>query len=299
MKTMKILRPELSFFVAVAFLLPVAGCSGDGPVLSVPEGTPLIITAEIGTSASPTTRTAVASNTYDRSRFIASDRINVVCSRNKVQLASSGYTMNATATAWEVTSGNVGLGFLPATVCRASFPVAYDGILADQQSTDGSSFLKSNYLLTPEIPVSGAEVNFTGAYAFKHENTKLTLKFVGSAGVALPAFTRVTLEAVGLQTKDDRTETIFPFRPDADVHTWCAVVYPLAQAGTPITVTVIDSYNVTYKTQITCPLAKATSYTYTLQVRNDILVPLGDAEIKDWTLEVRQSGGFDKEEKNN
>lgn len=298
-KTMKKLKLNISPCIVIAILLLAVSCSDNLLISPLAEGTPLTITAEIGSPAFPGTRVAVASNSYDRSGFMASDQINVVCSRGGVQLASSGYTLNASATAWEVASGSSGLGFLPATVCRASFPIAYDGILADQQSADGSSFLKSNYLLTPEVPISGAEVSFTGDNSFKHENAKLTLKFQGAGGVALPAFTRITVQATGLQTGGTGTESITPFRPDPAVHTWCAVVYPRAQQDTEITITVIDRYSVTYKTNILCNLAKATSYTYTLQIRNDILVPVGGAEIKDWELEVRHSEGFDSEERPN
>lgn len=290
---------NLSSCTTIALLLLAASCSDEQLTPSVVEGTPLTITAEIGTTASPATRVAVASNSYDRSQFIAADQINVVCSRSGVQLASSGYTLNSSATAWTVVPGSNGLGFLPATVCRASFPVAYDAILADQQAADGSSFLKSNYLLTPEVSVTGAEVSFTGTGAFKHEHAKLTLKFQGSGGVALPAFTRVTMQAPGLRTGASGTESIIPFRPDTGEYTWCAVVYPKSQHAPGITITVVDENSVTYKATILCDLTKATSYTYTLQLRNDILVPVGSAEIEDWTLEVRQSGAFDSEEKSN
>ena len=124
------LKQYILHFILVASFLAVVSCTDEQSVLPVAEGTPLTVTAEIGTTDSPSTR-AVALNSYDRSDFIAGDGINVVCSRNGVQLASSGYTLNAAATAWAVTTGSPGLGFLPATTCRASFPVAYDGIRAD------------------------------------------------------------------------------------------------------------------------------------------------------------------------
>ncbi len=278
--------------IALAFLLPLAGCGEELSVSPVAEGTPLTIMAEIGTSSSAVTRAEVVPNLYDRSAFVAGDQINVVCSRNGVQLASSGYTLNSAATAWQVASGSSGLGFLPAIVCRASFPIAYEGISADQQAADGSAFLKSNYLLTPQIPVSGAEVNFTGDNAFGHENAKLALKFLGSGGASLPAFSRITLQATGLRTGGGASETILPFRPAANEYTWCAVIYPRNQA-TDITVSVTDANNVTYTAKISCGMQKASSYTYTLQLRNDILVPVGAAEIEDWALSVRHNGSFD------
>lgn len=286
------LKQYILHFILVASFLAVVSCTDEQSVLPVAEGTPLTVTAEIGTRDSPSTR-AVALNSYDRSDFIAGDGINVVCSRNGVQLASSGYTLNAAATAWAVTTGSPGLGFLPATTCRASFPVAYDGIRADQSAADGSAFLRSNYLLTPEVSVSGAEVNFTGDNAFGHGNVKLTLKFQGSGGVSLPAFSSITLQASGLRTGDaTKVETIYPFRPDTGQHSWCAVIYPRA-ADTDITVTVMDEYSVTYKVVLRCAMQKSTSYTYTLKLRNDILVPVGNAEIEAWDLKVRHTGGFD------
>lgn len=289
---MKKPKQNILYLILAASFLLSTGCTDEPSVLPVAEGAPLTVTAEIGTTDYSSTR-AVALNSYDRSDFIAGDRINVACSRNDVQLASSGYTLNTAAGAWEVTTGSSGLGFLPATTCRASFPVAYDGIRTDQSTADGSAFLRSNYLLTPEVSVSGAEVNFTGDDAFGHENVKLTLKFQGSGSVSLPAFSRIILQASGLRTGGATTvETIYPFRPDTSQHSWCAVIYPRS-ADTDITVTVIDEYSVTYKVVLRCGMQKSTSYTYTLKFRNDILVPVGDAEIKRWDLKVRHTGGFD------
>ena len=250
------------------------------------------MTAEIGTTDSPSTR-AVALNSYDRSDFIAGDGINVVCSRNGVQLASSGYTLNAAATAWAVTTGSPGLGFparhhLPRLLsgslrwypCR-SVRCGWKCFSTEQLSSYSGSFC------------FGAEVNFTGDNAFGHGNVKLTLKFQGSGGVSLPAFSSITLQASGLRTGDaTKVETIYPFRPDTGQHSWCAVIYPRA-ADTDITVTVMDEYSVTYKVVLRCAMQKSTSYTYTLKLRNDILVPVGNAEIEAWDLKVRHTGGFD------
>lgn len=271
-------------YMASCFLLLGSGCSDEQPTLVVVEGTPLTITAEIGASVSPASR-AASSGDYDLGAFRTSDQINVTCSRNSTLLASSGYTLGSD-NAW--TASGDGLGFLPAVVYRASFPIGYDGIQANQEKP--ADFLKSNYLRTPEVPVSGAEVNFTGSNAFVHENAKLTLKFTGAN--ALPAFSRMTVQASGLRTGDNVTQSINMLRPAASEYIWCSVIYPRA-TETEIAITVTDSYGITYKAAVQCSMAKGTSYTYTLKLRNNTLVPVGPAEIKDWTVSGRHNGDFD------
>ena len=271
-------------YIASCFLLLGSGCSDEQPILAVVEGTPLTITAEIGASASPASR-ADASSDYDLTAFRTGDQINVTCSRGSTTLASSGYTLGTDKT-W--TASGDGLGFLPAVVYRASFPIGYDGIQANQEKP--ADFLKSNYLRTPEVPVSGAEVNFTGSNAFVHENAKLTLKFTGAN--ALPAFSRMTVEGTGLRTSGTTTQSINMLRPVPSEYTWCAVINPRA-TETEIAITVTDSYGITYKAAVQCSMAKGTSYTYTLKLRNNTLVPVGPAEIKDWTVSGRHNGDFD------
>ena len=271
-------------YIASCFLLLGSGCSDEQPILAVVEGTPLTITAEIGASASPASR-ADASSDYDLTAFRTGDQINVTCSRGSTTLASSGYTLGTDKT-W--TASGAGLGFLPAVVYRASFPIGYDGIQANQEKP--ADFLKSNYLRTPEVPVSGAEVNFTGSNAFVHENAKLTLKFTGAN--ALPAFSRMTVEGTGLRTSGTTTQSINMLRPVPSEYTWCAVINPRA-TETEIAITVTDSYGITYKAAVQCSMAKGTSYTYTLKLRNNTLVPVGPAEIKDWTVSGRHNGDFD------
>lgn len=271
-------------YIASCFLLLGSGCSDEQPILAVVEGTPLTITAEIGASASPASR-ADASSDYDLTAFRTGDQINVTCSRGSTTLASSGYTLGTDKT-W--TASGDGLGFLPAVVYRASFPIGYDGIQANQEKP--ADFLKSNYLRTPEVPVSGAEVNFTGSNAFVHENAKLTLKFTGAN--TLPPFSRMTVEGTGLRTSGTTTQSINMLRPVPSEYTWCAVINPRA-TETEISITVTDSYGITYKATVQCSMAKGTSYTYTLKLQNNTLVPVGPAEIKDWTVSGRHNGDFD------
>lgn len=274
--------------IAVGLLLSVAACHDEQPLSQVAEGTPLVITASIGSTAG-TTRAADASNAYDRTEFINADAIRIICTRGDVQLASSGYTLNTSTGSWSVSNNETALGFLPATSCQATFPVGADGsIQANQQETSG--FLKSNYLRTPSVPVTGAELNFTGNNAFEHVNAKLTLKFVGKN--KLPAFRQLTVQAAGLRTGTATTENISMLRPVANEYTWCAVINP-KNAATAITITVTDANNVTYTTTVSCGMAPNTSYTYTLTLKNNILVPVGNAEIKAWQVEPRHNGDFD------
>lgn len=161
-------------------------------------------------------------------------------------------------------------------------------ILANQQEPSG--FLKSNYLRTPSVPVTGAELNFTGNNAFEHVNAKLTLKFEGKN--SLPVFRQLTVQAAGLRTGTATTENISMLRPVANEYTWCAVINP-KNAATAITITVTDANNVTYTTTVSCGMAPNTSYTYTLTLKNNILVPVGNAEIKPWQVESRHNGDFD------
>ena len=86
---MKKPKQNILYLILAASFLLSTGCTDEPSVLPVVEGTPLTVTAEIGTTDYSSTR-AVALNSYDRSDFIAGDRINVACSRNDVQLASSG-----------------------------------------------------------------------------------------------------------------------------------------------------------------------------------------------------------------
>jgi len=172
---------------------------------------------------------------------------------------------------------------------RASFPVGYDGIQASQEKK--ADFLKSNYLRTPEVPVSGAEVKFTGDNAFNHENAKRTLKFTGVN--TLPVFSRMTIQAIGLRTGSSTAiESINMLRPVDSEYIWCTVIYPRAK-NTEISITITDAYGLTYKAIVKCAMAKGTSYTYTLKLQNNILVPVGQAEIKDRTVSSRHNGDFD------
>lgn len=71
---MKKPKQNILYLILAASFLLSTGCTDEPSVLPVVEGTPLTVTAEIGTTDYSSTR-AVALNSYDRSDFIAGDRI--------------------------------------------------------------------------------------------------------------------------------------------------------------------------------------------------------------------------------
>jgi len=91
---------DFKYTALYRFLLLASGCTDEQSGIPVASGTPLTITAEIGTSASPSSTDrlgdAAPANDYDLSKFRIGAQINVTCTRNSVLLASSGYTLNAT-----------------------------------------------------------------------------------------------------------------------------------------------------------------------------------------------------------
>lgn len=290
MNLIQIPLPMRSLSTAM-LLLALFSCSGNQPdVPAVPENTPLSIFAEIdgeGTEVSSPRAAATpdASNDYDRSTFVAGDKINVICTRSGTRLASAGYALGVGGS-WTITDGTA-LGFLPAITCRAEFPVNYDNIMEDQSSA--AAFLKSNLLSTREVNVSGAEVRFTGDDALMHQHARLTITFEGKN--ALPNFNQMKVEGTGLRTGGSATEHIQLLRPLANENTYCAVIFPRT-AGTQIEVTVADANSVTYTVKLTLASVKPNNnYIYTLTLQNDVLVPVGD-EIKPWNVQNRYIGPF-------
>lgn len=256
-------------------------------------GTRLTILAEIagGESTAPATRDVAsppASNAYDRSTFIADDKINVTCFRDDNGFASAGYKLEDGGK-WVAIDTGKELGFLPAITCQAVFPVGYSSIIQDQSKPE--NFLNSNLMRTPKVKVESATVSFTGDNVFQHLNARLTLNFKGKN--ALPAFSQLNVEGTGLRTGGATTESITLLRPAADKYTWCAVISPRT-GGTTINVSVTDENGVTYKATLTLATVVANNhYTFTLELQNDILVPVG-GEITDWIPDVRYTGKFDE-----
>ena len=269
-----------------------SGGSTDMP--PVLENTPLAISAEIEGERLDASATRAeggipaSDNAYDRSTFVDGDKINVLCTRSGTTLASAGYTWASATSTWAVADGSTGLGFLPAITCRAEFPVNYDGILADQSTP--AAFLKSNFLKSSEVAVSGAEIRFIGDDALMHQHARLTLNFEGKND--LPAFSQMTVEGTGFRTGGTASERINMLRPLDGAYSWCAVIHPRS-ASTAITVTVTDGNNVTYRVLLNlASVEQNNNYIYTLSLNNNVLVPVGQ-EIKPWAIITRYTGNFE------
>ncbi|MCD8182316.1 MAG: fimbrillin family protein [Bacteroides sp.] len=289
---MTINQKHLLLWGWMSFLfLPLFSSCGDELHVDtyVPEDTPLVISAEIDSEHTdvPATRADVpTANSYDRGTFEDGDKINVICTRSGVTLASAGYVWSSATSTWTVADGTA-LGFLPAITCRAEFPVNYDEILTDQSTP--AAFLKSNFLKSREVTVTGAEIRFTGDNALMHQHSRLTLKFEGKN--SLPKFSQMTVEGTGFRTGGNTSERINMLRPVANEYSWCAVIHPRS-TSTVINVTVTDENSVTYHVQLTlASVEQNKNYIYTLSLKNDVLVPVGQV-IKDWTVVSRYAGAF-------
>lgn len=278
----------LSGWLAVC-LLAASSCNDhlqDEPSTAI--NTPLIISAEIdnGQTGGAGTRVA-ADNSYDLSSFRTGDKMNVICSRAGTRLTSAGYSLGADGS-WQVAEGT-GLGFLPAITCRAEFPVDYDVVMSEQSTA--AAFLKSNLLRTPEVTVTGAEVKFTGAYAFEHQHAKLTLNFEGKN--VLPEFKQITLEGTGICSGNNTEDRITMFRPEVDKHSWCAVLNASWSGSSETKVTVVDENNIIYRSEVIVQRVERNKhYIFTISLKNDILYPVGQ-EIEPWKAIPRYTGGFD------
>lgn len=250
-----------------------------------PEGTPLQVLAGIGNT--PATRAGSDETTYDRKAFKAADKIRITRSKNG-NTATSDYQLNADGNSWSVTAGTE-FTFESAATYSAVYPLDYNGIRADQRTTE--NFRLSNRLATP----SGIKADrtgvlaFTGTNQFTHVNGRITLALTGTHDITFAADkTVLTLKGTGIYSGGTQEETIYPLRPDAAGNTWCAVFSPL-QAGSrtiALTLEVSDTDNgnpftITYSCNLTCACLKDTHYRYNLSVVNDRLVPEG-VEIEEW-----------------
>lgn len=280
----------------IVCLLPVlAGCADDTALPSVPEGTPLTVTAEIGVpDAAQTvapTRVVAADNGYDRSTFVTADRIRIIRTRGGSSSAPVDYTLSATGE-WTPSAAGSELLFESGATYQAMYPADYSGIYADQRNktggVDGENYRNSNLLRTSAGVTSGATgvLSFTGGEnAFVHRNTKLTLTFEGKNALTQP-FAYMTVQGKGLYSGGTADEDIYLYRPDETKYTWHGILSPLtAESPTPeqkkVTVTVTDYNGVSYTASLTCERKAGSHYSYTLTLQNNILMPVGE-EIKGW-----------------
>lgn len=283
----------LQWITACCLLTACWACSSEvteGGLLAE-EGTPVKIMAEIQELTQ--TKAAVAENSYDRTTFIAGDKIRV----NRIEGDGSAQRVDYTYTAgspntWATTADPIVLK--AGSKYEATYPSDYTNILQDQSKSDGTDFLRSNLLKSGQITSRDGVLRFTEANggAFTHQNVKLTLVFKVSTGLLAGDFTTALLSAPGLITGGNKTENITLFRPDDAAYTWCGIVFP--KGGTTDLALQLTYQKVVYKATLSCGLAAGTHYTYTLTLKNDILVPEGST-IDDWKTDPNgdYTGGFD------
>lgn len=258
------------------------GCSNEMPIGELAkEGTPVKVSAEIATPVS-STKAAAADNAYDRSSFLASDKIRVTKTYNGTKTVVD-YTYSGTA--W--TAASTPLTLQAGATYQAVFPADNNTAIQPDQSTK-ENYIKSNRLETAvvESPLT-EELNFTiGNNApFSHLYAKLTLVFSGTN--VLSAAASLAVSATGLRTGAAADELIVLYRPSATEYTWCGIVYP----GQKTVKVVLTLGEVSYPVELSCALLAGRNYKYTLSLRNDIIVPVAN-EITDWKDETAYTGEF-------
>ena len=214
-------------------LLLTAGCSDNALTPSLPEGTPLTVSAAIcasGEGRESETRVAVAAGTravaadngYDRSTFAVGDKIRIIRSRNGSSSTPVDYTLNSASSGsstgeWKPSVTGTGTELLveSGATYQASYPIEYSGIRADQRKAGGEDYRLSNLLETPEKVAIGRDgtLSFTGESAFVHKGVKLTLKFSGKNTLSKD-FTSMTVTGKGLYSGGaSKDETVYLYHP--------------------------------------------------------------------------------------
>lgn len=247
-----------------------------------PDGTPVGVVAEIE-SAAPT-KAAASVNDYDRSSFIAGDKIRLVKSYGATTPQQADYTLSADAATWAPPSANNPITLQAGAKYKAVYPSGDpDANYILQNQATAENFRKSNKLMSGEITSRDGILMFTGDNAFIHQYTKITLTFQASTGSLSGNFTNTLITALGLYTGGAANESISLFRPDADAYIWCGIVYP-KKTDTALSLS-LDYGGVTYKVSLTCGMQPGKHYNYTLTIENGILVP-SVSKIDDWIPDV-------------
>lgn len=298
MKTVNLQIRTVRLAGLFCLLLAWTACSDETVIDPPGEDTPIMIRAEISTSdadtradGGETTETAAddPANVYDRSSFIANDKIRVTRTNPS---DSKDYLLGADGK-WAVV-GTAPLTLRIGANYEATFPHDYKNIQKDQSTQ--ANYLASNLLKSPAATSSSGELNFTGNNAFLHQNTKITLVFTGKAGAdadgaALTGtFSDFTITGTGLYTGGTSPEHMSFYRPKTNVATWHGIVYP-KKASTEISLALTYD-NVKYSATIKCPMEAGKHYQYDLKIENDILVPNG-MTIENWQSGDSYTGGFD------
>lgn len=290
------MKTDRLYQTVLGCLLLTAGCSDNALTPSLPEGTPLMVSAAIcasGEGRESETRAAVAAdNGYDRSTFAVGDKIRIIRSRNGSSSTPVDYTLNSASSGsstgeWKPSVTGTGTELLveSGATYQASYPIEYSGIRADQRKAGGEDYRLSNLLETPEKVTIGRDgtLSFTGENAFVHKGVKLTLKFSGKH-ILSKDFTSMTVTGKGLYSGGaSKDETVYLYHPggtDKEQYTWHGIIAPLTSQQS-IQVSVTDANGVVYDITLICARAANSHYTYTLTLKNDVLVPTGQ-EIKEW-----------------
>lgn len=302
MKTVNLQIRTVRLAGLFCLLLAWTACSDEMAIDPPAEDTPIMIRAEISTSDADTradgreTTETVAddpANAYDRSSFIAGDKIRVTRTNPS---DSKDYQLRADGK-WAVV-GTAPLTLRIGANYEATFPHDYKNIQQNQSTQ--ANYLASNLLKSPAATSSSGELNFTGNNAFLHQNTKITLVFTGKAGAdadgaALTGtFSDFTITGTGLYTGGTSPEHMSFYRPKTNVATWHGIVYPKKGTGTTGTdISLALTYdNVKYSATIKCPMVAGKHYQYDLKIEDDILVPDG-MKIENWQSGDSYTGGFD------
>lgn len=258
-------------------------CSNELPAgPSAKEGTPVKVVAEIK-APSAQTKAAAVDNEYDRSSFIAGDKIRVTKTYNGARTVVD-YTYSETV--WSTTANPLTLQ--AGATYQAIFPADNNTAIQPDQSTK-ENYIKSNRLETPAVDSPLTEkLEFTTVKntAFSHLHAKLTLVFTGTN--TLSGAASLAVSAPGLRTGGASSEQIVMYRPSASEYNWCGIVYP-GEKNLKVTFTI---GNVSYPVELQgCRLEVGKNYKFTLTLRNDMLVPVAN-EITDWKDETAYTGGF-------
>lgn len=274
----------LSLLVGISLLTGLVACTGETMLSPSGEGKPVIVNAEINSDQPITeiTRAQIEENTYDRSTFIASDKIRITRTTLANRSEAADYQLDEDG---QWTSTSTPLTLLAGASYQAVYPAGNDAVIIyDQSSVD--NYIKSNRLVSAIIKAPQTEkLGFT----FEHQNTKLTLVFAPKVASSLPADFSFQVSGAGLQTGGTTSEFIKLYHPGDK--TWCGIVHPKESGTTAITITL--TYNgVNYSSTINCALAAKTHYQYTLSLRDDILVPEANG-ILGWTDDFNYTGPID------
>ncbi len=152
------MKTDRLYQTVLGCLLLTAGCSDNALIPSLPEGTPLTVSAAIcasGEGRESETRAVAADNGYDRSTFAAGDKIRIIRSRNGSSSTPVDYTLHSASSGsstgeWKPSVTGTELLVESGATYQASYPIEYSGIRADQRKAGGEDYRLSNLLETPE-----------------------------------------------------------------------------------------------------------------------------------------------------